>query len=685
MIRTKIYLSVWLLLICGTVHLVAQSASGANGAVPGMVKFAGALNDAKGEPLTGTVGVTFLLYKEPSGGAPLWMETQNVSADKTGRYSVLLGSTTNQGLPADAFVAGEARWIGVQIGGQTEQARVQLVSVPYALKAADAQTLGGLPASAFLLATPSAGTIRTATQGSLDPNTATAVTTAGGTAQSLAKFDGAADIASSQLFDDGANVGIGTNTPKAKLDVKGAAFVRGTFTLPATGNSTASGGKSSQAENFVASSFNRSSATPVNQIFRWQAEPANNNTASPSATLNLLYGTDTNSLVETGLRIGPKGIFAFAPGQTFPGVGTVKSVGLSAPASDFSVSGSPVTSSGTLNLQWLVAPASDSTPNAIVKRDAFGGFSAGSISVGALNTNGDINAAGFITATRTVFANILSASTSLATDGIAAVNGFANDAGPESTSGVFGQSMSDSGHGVSGLIFGTNAAGVFGEARTAAANSSGVMGVSDGDGNGVAAINNARGDGLFATSSTGFAAFFLGDVDVDGRLSKAAGSFKIDHPLDPANKYLYHSFVESPDMMNVYNGNVVTDGQGKAEVEMPEWFEALNRDFRYQLTTIGQLAQATVLSEMANHRFTILTDQPNVKVSWQVTGIRQDVYANAHRIPVEEKKSDKERELYLHPELFGKSQEKSIASVRHAGALKMAKEGNVKLADSVKP
>lgn len=62
----------------------------------------------------------------------------------------------------------------------------------------------------------------------------------------------------------------------------------------------------------------------------------------------------------------------------------------------------------------------------------------------------------------------------------------------------------------------------------------------------------------------GFAGFFLGDVDVDGDLSKAGGSFKIDHPLDPANKYLYHSFVESPDMMNIYNGNVTTDAEGKA-------------------------------------------------------------------------------------------------------------------------
>jgi hypothetical protein len=156
------------------------------------------------------------------------------------------------------------------------------------------------------------------------------------------------------------------------------------------------------------------------------------------------------------------------------------------------------------------------------------------------------------------------------------------------------------------------------------------------------------------------AAYFGGDVTVSGSLSKAGGSFKIDHPLDPANKYLYHSFVESPDMMNVYNGNVVTDLRGFATVTMPEWFEALNGDFRYQLTVIGQFAQAMVASEIANNQFTIQTDKPNVKVSWQVTGIRQDAWANAHRIPVEEEKTGVTRDHYLHPELYNQPPEKSV-------------------------
>ena len=96
-----------------------------------------------------------------------------------------------------------------------------------------------------------------------------------------------------------------------------------------------------------------------------------------------------------------------------------------------------------------------------------------------------------------------------------------------------------------------------------------------------------------------------GDVSIAGNLSKGSGSFKIDHPLDPENKYLSHSFVESPDMMNIYNGNVVLDDEGAAWVELPEWFEALNKEFRYQLTCIGGFAQVYIAEEIVDGRFKI--------------------------------------------------------------------------------
>jgi trimeric autotransporter adhesin len=127
----------------------------------------------------------------------------------------------------------------------------------------------------------------------------------------------------------------------------------------------------------------------------------------------------------------------------------------------------------------------------------------------------------------------------------------------------------------------------------------------------------------------GYAGNFNGDVNVTGTLYAGTKDFRIDHPLDPANKYLVHASVESSEMVNVYSGNIATDAQGEATVRLPEWFEALNTDFRYQLTVIGQFAQAIVAREIQDHQFQIRTNVGNVKVSWQVTGARRDAFPGA--------------------------------------------------------
>jgi hypothetical protein len=150
-----------------------------------------------------------------------------------------------------------------------------------------------------------------------------------------------------------------------------------------------------------------------------------------------------------------------------------------------------------------------------------------------------------------------------------------------------------------------------------------------------------------------------------GSLTKPGGTFKIDHPLDPAGKYLYHSFVESPDMMNIYNGVVTLDGKGQAWITMPDWFEALNMDFRYQLTSIGRFAPVYIAKEMTGNRFKISGGRANGKVSWQVTGIRHDAWANAHRVQVEEVKSPAEQGTYSSPELFVKSGSDNLATSDH--------------------
>jgi hypothetical protein len=171
--------------------------------------------------------------------------------------------------------------------------------------------------------------------------------------------------------------------------------------------------------------------------------------------------------------------------------------------------------------------------------------------------------------------------------------------------------------------------------------------------------------GVYGQASSGavhnYAGRFVGDVDVSGSVNKSGGSFKIDHPLDPEGKYLYHSFVESPDMMNVYNGNIVLDARGEAWVEMPDWFEALNSDYRYQLTPIGGAAPRLHIAEkISGGRFRIGGGEPGMEVSWQVTGIRQDPYAEANRIEVEVEKRPEEFGKYIHPELYGRSAEDAI-------------------------
>jgi len=248
------------LLLCSFLASAQQplaSPAAANTRVPAMVRFNGIAVDSEGKSLSGAVDMTFSIYKEEQGGAALWMETQLVNLDASGHYNVLLGAATPGGLPLETFASGEARWIGIRVQAEAESPRVVLLSVPYALKAADAETIGGLPPTAFALAASSSGGNQHAGSG------------------------------------------------------------HGQASVPAT-------------------------------------------------------------------------------------AGTVTSVGLAAPATDYSVSGSPVTTAGTLTFAWKVAPTNLNTANAIVKRDATGSFSAGTVTAtavkgGTLSGNGaavtNVNAA----------------------------------------------------------------------------------------------------------------------------------------------------------------------------------------------------------------------------------------------------------------------------------------------------
>jgi hypothetical protein len=378
--KTRMHLAA-LLIVCAlmtSLTAVAQqnanaaAATAASNVVPSLINYTGVLKDASGRTLTTITGVTFLLYSAEQGGAPLWLETQNVTPDRTGHYTVQLGTTSAKGVPSDLFVSGEARWLAVQIGSEDEQSRALLVAVPYAMKAVDAQTLGGLPASAFVLAAPpssgatpaatgsSTASLSSASPSSAPPPATSNVTTTGGTGGTIPMFTTATNVQNAILTQTGTT----------------AINVGGRLNLPALSTATAAAGFNSRPLDFVASVFNSTTSTAVPQTFQWQAEPANNDKTTATGTLNLLFFQGTAAPAETGFKINNKGLLTFAAGQTFPG--TVKSVGLTAPATDFTVSGSPVTGTGTLNFAWNVVPTSADVANAIVKRDATGSFTAGS-------------------------------------------------------------------------------------------------------------------------------------------------------------------------------------------------------------------------------------------------------------------------------------------------------------------
>jgi hypothetical protein len=247
--------------------------------VPRLVKFSDTLQDDSGKPRTGITGVTFLLYKDQTGGAPLWLETQNVNLDAKGHYTILLGSSKSDGLPAELFASGEARWLAVQAEHQPEQPRVLLLSVPYALKAMDAETLGGRPVSDFALSSPQNSNSAQVTKRSgaaagdaVGQKSGLATVTGSGTKNFIPIWTSTTALGNSTIFETGGKVGIGTTTPGTLFDVNGTGGFRDTLTL-----------------------------------FPKGSDP-------------------TLSVQGTGFAVNNRGLVSFVSGQTFPGTGTISGV-----------------------------------------------------------------------------------------------------------------------------------------------------------------------------------------------------------------------------------------------------------------------------------------------------------------------------------------------------------------------
>ena len=481
-------------LLLFVLSLAAQTASSGSTSsqVPPLIPFSNVATDEGGNSLSGVVSLTFSLYAAQQGGEPLWTETQNnVPLDPTGHYSVQLGITKPGGLPTTLFTTGEARWLGVRIAEQPEQPRVLLLSVPYAMKAGDAATIGGLPPSAFVLAAPANGitpayTTELATGQSVSPATSTDVTTSGGTVGFIPLWDSTSDIISSVLFQSGtgstAKVGINTATPATTLDVKGGSTIRGTLSLPATGKATATKGDNSQPLNLAASAYNSSTPAAVNQTFQWLAEPAGNNTSTPSGTLNLLFGSGTTKPSETGLDIASNGQITFATGQTFPGTGTGDGT-VTSVATGLGLKGGLITTSGTLTIDPAVIPQLGAANTFTANQTVTGTLSvssSGNTIIGSTSGAADSGVTG--TGSSTSGTGVLG----IGANGVAGQSAYVNGDGvfgsASSTSGlatgVLGTTLSPTGYGVQGQNNATTGTAVGVSGTTASAAGYGVEGTS---------------------------------------------------------------------------------------------------------------------------------------------------------------------------------------------------------------
>lgn len=518
------------------------------------------------------------------------------------------------------------------------------------------------------------------------------------------------------------NVGIGTGLPTEKFDVNGNLKVRKNLLLTdsaAIGTTSptqkldVAGSVKVRNNLFVDGNVGIGTTTPTNQL---QVVDANTyggiirigaNNAAPGWTKKVLFGDGNfvavgESLTDDQMEL-TAGQFYF---KTIAGTGNV-GIGISSPNASLSVTrgtGTDGTAAffGTTNTSHFNYSANEDTylrggksSSKLILNDYGGQVTLGTATAG----NAQLN----IVSSRTGGnANGLSINQTLTNNGSDSYGLYAftngsnqNNIGFKSEMGASGQTLNLAG------LFQADAGSTMGNNKGIFAKAAGSLtGNIGGQFEAVTGSNVSQNYGVYTTATgigpnygiycaglgtygqqigvpnygiyavgpsqlySGYAGFFDGNIFVSGLVLKSGGTFTIDHPQDPANKYLHHSFVESPDMMNIYNGNTVTGSNDEVIVELPGYFTALNKDYRYQLTVIGQPAQVWIQQEISNNKFVIKSDKPNVKISWQVTGIRQDAWANAHRIIPEVEKEAVNKGKYLTPEVFNQPKEKGIHFIK---------------------
>jgi hypothetical protein len=625
-----------LLIALALVVLAAPLAETVAG-VPEFMSYQGLLRDGVGDPVPdGAYDVTFRLYDVEVGGTVLWEETQTVTV-ADGVFNAKLGKT----VPFSDGVFDDPTWLGISVGADPELTpRVEMATAPYAGHAAFADECGG----------------------SDDDWT----------------YDG------DHIYHDVGNVGIGLSTMDAKLDVLTGDQMCADFS-----NGSGAGNFTIRARNYGATAGGFYAGIVDSPFPPFGAAVYGVGGDGHLGAHFVTRGTEVGVLAESegpapavkgvSYTDGYAGYFEGGQGVYVQNTAEVGSFLMQPGASDGYVltsdasgygswqppSTSGITGSGTTgSIPRFLSPTHIGDSYLYQDGFAFG------IAAGTPQATLDV----VDWENKHVGGRFEVVSQEWEAHG---VEGWCTAGLPVDQTGVYGWAAFRDDYGKGGEFVG-GYCGAWGEVNpTGSAHYYGTIGqVLGGTGtndqgtnvglNGVAQDGGAN-YGVYGYASGGTvnkAAYLNGDVDVIGTLSKGGGSFKIDHPLDPEGKYLSHSFVESPDMMNVYNGNVVLDAGGEAWVELPEWFEALNRDFRYQLTPIGAPGPNLYVAEkIRGNRFRIAGGEPGAEVSWMVTGIRHDPFAEANRIRVEEDKPASDVGRYLHPEVYGLSEEASVDPV----------------------